>query len=968
MRIVHRLACALSVLLAGAGVRGDEPMATVLADFEDNTVAAAIGEATHTPVGDCDARFEANPARGQFSLAVTVGASSGGATATCQLQFQLPTPFAQAERIGTAVWINEGEAEVGFRLRDSKGHLFETARQPVKERRRWVRITSSLAAGELKPVARGGETANGAAVWPIEFDSFVIGTKSTARQVVFLDDLHIEHRAPAEEMVRARFYFDRPTHLYAPGSTIAARLTLENSSRSVALKQLSAELAWYRSDGSEISRSKHAVNLPASAADYRARQSVDLRQKIDETGLFRLVATLTSPGWKRPAVYETTIAVTPSNRSIPRGRSVFFGIQANLLREPAEDRVHEIDVAKELGVQLFAITLPWRLLEPRRDAFEFSAIDTLVDAIVSRDMACMLSLSEPPAWLAEADRAVRTERQSAALRAIAKRYGRKLHFVQAMTEPDAAAAVAFADGLQKLIAADGAAAEVLPAPFAIHAADGSPNELPAGLLQLDTPQLFQTYDDPVAARPRLSAFRERNKLTWKPAHVWMHVAPANGEAGSLADAVAVLRYCMVASAAGVRAVIWSDLRDDTSDPRHPEQMHGLLRRDFSPKNALLGYANAVGMLAGLVCKGQVDGTPEEFESAMFVANERQVAAFVPKPNRVLPLAIAPVQAVEGQMTVLDFERRVRTPLDAPSGLYQPIDRPFFVLLLPSEAKESPQISLAKPWLRAPATVFCDRAATFAVEIDAAPMLGLKFAQLVLPAKAGVKSSFSAKDLKPEAGKTVNIPIELTAEKPLSGPLTVSLRVSTTAGNLDAPIEIRPLGSLLPGATTLSPTDRSLRIGEMAPASESSQRLGIFGSYQPQTLTVALEHPADVPEGAELRFGIAVEGREAVREIAIAGLGRDLALRSLSATSGLPAGIRCAAGGGKGSAPFVTLEIPAAALEVEAWKPGMRICAAAGYVAPANTRVTVPSMRWGNGLDGGRTTQAFEWLRLAPASK
>jgi hypothetical protein len=963
-----RLTCALgALLLASAPARGDEPIATVLADFEDNTVAAAIGEATHTPVGDCDARFEANPARGQFSLAVTVGASSGGATATCQLQFQLPMPFAQAERIGTAAWINEGEAEVGFRMRDSKGALFETPRQPVKERRRWVRVTASLSAGELKPVARGGDAVNGAPVWPIEFDSFVVGTKSTARQVVFLDDLHIEHHAPAEETVRARFYFDRQTHLYAPGATITTRLTLENSSRSAALKQLSAELAWYRSDGSEISRSKHAVNLPASAADYRARQSVDLQQKIDETGLFRLVATLTSPGWKRPAVYETTIAVTPSNRSIPRGRSVFFGIQANLLREPAEDRVLEIDVAKELGVQLFAITLPWRSIEPRRDAFEFAALDALVDAIVARDMACMLSLTEPPAWLAEADRTAQTERQTAALRAVAKRYGRKLHFIQPMAEPDVAAAVAFAEGLQKLLAADGAAAEVLPAPFAIHTPDGLPSELPAALREIDTPLLFQTYDDPVAARPRLAAFRERNKLTWKPAHVWMHVAPANGEAGSLADAVAVLRYCMVASAAGVRAVIWSDLRDDTSDPRHPEQMHGLLRRDFSPKSALLGYANAIGMLAGLVCKGQVDGTPDEFDSAMFVANERQVAAFVPKPNRVLPLAIAPVQAVEGRMTVLDFERRVRAPLDAASGLYQPIDRPFFVLLLPSEAKESPQISLAKPWVRAPATVFCDRSATITVEIDATPTFGLKFAQLVLPAKAGIKSSFSAKDLKPEAGKTVKIPIELTTEKPLAGPFTASLRISTAAGNLDAPIEIRPLGALLPGAASVPPNDRSLRIGEMAPASESPQRLGVFASYQAKTLTVALEHPADAPEGAELRFGIAVEGRETVREIAISGLGRDLTLRSLSATSGLSAGIRCAAGG-KGSTPFVTLEIPAAALGVEEWKADLRICAGAAYVTPANTRAAVPSMRWGNGLDGSRTTQAFEWLRLGTASK
>src|SRR5262245_16087506 len=89
VRIFRRVMCGVWLpALMAAGARADEPMATVLADFEDNTVAAAISDATNTPIGDCEAHFEANPARGQFSLAVTVGASSGGATAACQLQFQ----------------------------------------------------------------------------------------------------------------------------------------------------------------------------------------------------------------------------------------------------------------------------------------------------------------------------------------------------------------------------------------------------------------------------------------------------------------------------------------------------------------------------------------------------------------------------------------------------------------------------------------------------------------------------------------------------------------------------------------------------------------------------------------------------------------------------------------------------------------------------------------------------------------
>src|SRR5262245_58107886 len=50
---VRRLLCSLSILAGAFAARGDEPMATVLADFEDSTVAAAISEATNTPAGDC---------------------------------------------------------------------------------------------------------------------------------------------------------------------------------------------------------------------------------------------------------------------------------------------------------------------------------------------------------------------------------------------------------------------------------------------------------------------------------------------------------------------------------------------------------------------------------------------------------------------------------------------------------------------------------------------------------------------------------------------------------------------------------------------------------------------------------------------------------------------------------------------------------------------------------------------------
>ena len=109
-------------------------------------------------------------------------------------------------------------------------------------------------------------------------------------------------------------------------------MRLENISRQRALP-LSVQLAWRRADGTELNTTRASLNLPASGAEYRSRQPVDFSQRIYEPGLYRLEARVYGPGWIMPAL-QTTIAVTYTNRALPRGRATFFGIQTNLLREP----------------------------------------------------------------------------------------------------------------------------------------------------------------------------------------------------------------------------------------------------------------------------------------------------------------------------------------------------------------------------------------------------------------------------------------------------------------------------------------------------------------------------------------------------------------------------------------------------------------------------------------------------------
>lgn len=943
-------------LFASASAFSDQPVVTILGDFEDNTVAAEISDAQNTPVGDCQARFETNPARGQYSLAVVLGTSPGGSSATCRLQFQFASPFESAEKISTNAWINEGEASVGFRIRDAAGRLFDTGVEPVSARRRWIRIVKELRGAGLKPLDDNPAGPKA----PLEFAGYRVASRSQSRQQVFLDDLAVEHRAPDNGLLRGKFSFDHPTHLYAPGSTVAAELTLENGSYSQALKQLSIELIWLRTDGSELTRTRHSMNLPSSSADFRSRQAVDIRQKIDETGLFRLVANVMSPGWRTPASFETTIAVTPSNRSISRGRSVFFGLQTNLLREPGPDRILEIDVAKDIGVQLLSIELPWKQVEAKAGMREFDEVDRVVDALVQRDLAAMLVITDPPEWLAGLPLEKQLESQGGLIEALARRYGRKLSLIQPLSGKGADAVTAIA---KKRLEGLTSVAEVLALPLAMDS-ESAPKPATAET------RVFDTYGDPAEAWQKIARFTSANRMQWGETHFWRHVSPPGTDAGYLCEAVALLRHYLLGARSGVRGVIWCDLRDDTSDPRFPEQMRGLLRRDYSPKTALLGYSNAVGMLAGEIYKGPLDGTPANFESAVFLANDRQVAVLIPMPNRAPPAAISPTSGSSGEITVQGFERRMQSPLDPAGALYKPLDRPLWIQFLPNQTTEVVQLSLAKPWLRVPADFLFDGDAPLTIEIDVLPSLGLKYVQLQMPPKSPLKSGFSAKDLKAESGKTVKLEIPLMAAnagEPLPTFSPVTLRVVGDRQPIEVPIRVFRVSHVHPLPASSLVAEAARKIGELKPVeADRPGSLALHAGYRTDALVVSVDVPETAPKGSEIQLGVALEEQERVIEIAIPADAGEPSIRWFSAWTRPDTGLRVARESAKSGPSRLVVEIPAAALGVEKLGPGQLLRMAARYEPPIGARTGLGPLRWGDGLTGGANTGSFERLRLVGA--
>jgi len=973
-------ALVLGVLFFTPGSRGDEPVVTTLADYEDDSVAAAIADVQNVLETDCSANVAAIPARGQRSLVIEIGATRENASVACDLRFRLATPFEQADRVTTYAWIMQGVVDVAFRVRDATGRVFETPPLTLRTHNRWVRLVADLGSNQLKPAgARGSPTGSVGSkpTWPIQIQGYRISTHGIGRRTIYLDDLQVEHRVSGGGMLRGEFKLDQPTHIYAPGALVRAALVLENISRAQALP-LSVQMAWLRSDESELTSANVAINLPASGADYRSRQPVDFSQRVVDPGLYRLVARVRGPRWTTPAVFETTIAVTHSNRALPRGRATFFGLQTNLIREPAADQLLEIEIAREIGVQLLALETPWRIIEPRPGVFEFGVLDTLITGITRRDIAVMVVLTEPPDWLA-ARNADHWTRQTGLIEALVQRYQERISAYQPLSiEPGrlSAADVSALAEIRRRVTALRPNIEICAPPIRIPSDDPSaavlPTLPPGSGLQL----AFETTGDLAAAVPAQEAFARQNNLEWKPEHRWFHHADALTHRGAMCDAVAILHHYVRAARAGIAGVVWHDLRDDTNDPRFPELMRGLVQRDFSPKSPLFGFANAVGMLYGLLFVGDVPGAPAEFDSALFIGGQRQVAVLCPKPNRVLPAVVAPYQIVDGELAVFDFDRR-RRPLtiSAAPPLAQTDQNPFFITLAALRAQADPKIGLARPWLRVPAAVYCGSETTFTVQLDAPINLRRSYLQVILPSNAPVRSSISSRALRAEAGQDLSFDVTLTrTTDEVFEPVTLTVRLRLEGTALTVPVTIHPLLRMRWMKPSQKISDASFVLGHLASVRSDGEQsppgAALHAAYQNRKLHVAIALPSDVRPDASLHLGLAVEGADTHAEVRIEDLTERPKLLPARGTASDE--VRAWRGhlieDEQAQVGLCEITIPSRAVGLSEFEAGTRVLLAARYMEPRPGDWTLPrTLEWGRGLGGERSTTRYHWVELAEAS-
>jgi hypothetical protein len=966
------VALLLGLLVQTTGARADHPVVTTLADYEDDSVAALIADVENVAESDCRVSVAAIPARGQRSLVVEIGATKPDASAACDLRFRLATPFAQADRVATYAWITQGAVELAFRVRDATGQLFETPPLSLRTRNRWVRLTAELSPKNLRPVTARGRRADSELSWPIQVEGYRIRVREIGLQMVYLDDLEVEHRVAATGMLRGEFKLARPTHIFEPGALVRAAIVLENSSRASALP-LSVQMAWLRGDGHELTVATAPVNLPAAREGYRSRQPVDFTQRIDDPGLYRLLARARGPRWTTPAIFETTIAVSYSNRSLPRGRATFFGVQANLLREPAADQLLEIDMAREIGVQLLALETPWRVIEPSPGAFEFAALDGLINRITQHDIAPLLVLGDPPRWL----RTPNTDfwdRQTALLEALAQRYRERVPAYQPLapepgrlTDADLAALAQ----IERRVSAVRSTIEICTPPVRVPSDDPTSVDLPRlpgdSRLQL----AFETRGDSAAAIAALAEFARAHELRWTTRHRWFHRAEPLPDSGGTRDAVTLLRHYLRAAREGVAGLVWDDLRDDTSDPRFSAAMRGLVQRDFSPKSPLLSFANTVGMLHGLLYVGEAPGAGAEFESALFIGGQRQVMVLCPKPNRILPAVLVPYQTVEGDLAVFDFDRRLK-PLtrSAAPPLAETDQTPFFLTLNALRAQSAPKLGLARPWLRVPAAVYCASQATFRIELDAPVHLRRSYLQVILPDNAPVTSSLSSRSLRAEAGHTLSLDVTLThtGNDPWR-PVDMTIRLRLEGTSLAIPVTVHPLATVEQLGSSGQIGDPRFRLGRLArPDAEDDSVFSapLHAAYDRSTLHLAVALPPGSPADATLHLGLALEGADTHSEISAAGPAHR---PHLLPTRGTPpdrvaswhsqvADMQTARG------RLFQLTIPARSLGLSSFQPGTRLLLAARYAEPQPGSAAAPlTLEWGRGLTGGRSTTGYRWLEL-----
>jgi hypothetical protein len=522
---------------------------------------------------------------------------------------------------------------------------------------------------------------------------------------------------------------------------------------------------------------------------------------------------------------------------------------------------------------------------------------------------------------------------------------------------------AVADALQARLDAAGAKATVLTAPISVSEQPEPP------VFAQSARTVLATVGQPGFAANALAEFASLHGRGRAGATTWLHEAAPQLGAGRYGDAIDVLRAFVNTAQRGYAGILWFDLRDDSADPRHIGEMRGMVARDFSPKRPLIGYAGGVGMLHGLRYDGPVVGAPDEYESALFVSAERQVAVLFPKPDRLLPAVLAPVVTASGRLEAMDFERRSVSILESSAPRLIPtLDHPLFISFTADRALKGAVLSLAsQPWLATPRTVLCDREARFRIELTAPIALtrAQTRVQLVIPRDAPIESSLSSKRFGADAGDTVGFDVSLTRTGDTAlAAFTMTLRLVLEGDRIEILIHVEPLVSLRHSAQPNRITGDSFLIMRLSQTGlANGEPVPVHGEYDDTSLRFAFAEPDRIAAGSALLFGISpADGSDPLE----ARIDSPWSAPKFVAVHGTPTSATEGWSVSKVSSdavPYCVVQIPRAGVGSAVTRVGGRFKIAARIV---ETTTIFAGREWSSGpvLDGSRASNGYTWAEIA----
>jgi hypothetical protein len=304
--------------------------------------------------------------------------------------------------------------------------------------------------------------------------------------------------------------------------------------------------------------------------------------------------------------------------------------------------------------------------------------------------------------------------------------------------------------------------------------------------------------------------------------------------------------------------------------------------------------------------------------------------------------------------------------------------PVFLTLTLRAADPDPQLRLRAPWLDVPRTVFVDQ--PFDVTISPPWDLGSGYLQLELPKNSPLSADFSATSLQVDQNETWERSITLTAastDKPPRWPQSASLRLVLRNEPADVPLRVVPLVKIQPLArgqrvraetyrcgTALPPADERATAEVFVHAAHNRTDLHLAVVVDDDRRIAASAGGAEEAVGDRLYVGVVLADSSRLLELELRDTDDGARLQPAFGTpNDVAAGIEVERVTSGDDISMYQLSIPATSLGTHRLTIGGRVLLAVRYVDDDADGFAPIPLEWGGGLDGNRSTTAYQWCEF-----